>query len=189
MKKLLNYIAQAFGFNTVSEFNHSAFSFPVSGNGMFKIAVVSSVAAAFRMYLQHYTGMDVLVFSSFCGLIAAEFFTGIKVARICRNEKIQSWKIGRMILKIGTYVFILTLLNSFANGISAPDVLGIEINPFKWLYFAVLTIIVFQLFISWLENLGCLGYNETTTILGVVLKKFNKWFELDGTKNKEKNNL
>ena len=64
-----------------------------------------------------------------------------------------------------------------------PIVLGLEINPFEWLYYVFFTGVIFQLIISYLENLASLGYNEAKGIIGIILRKYNKWFEFDGTKN------
>jgi len=180
--KHLNYYLQGFGFNNVNDYVRS--TFPVKGSNH-RIAILGGVLGSLRMFLHDFAGMDIAVFVSFVVLIVAEFHTGVKVDRIKRKNKFQSRKAGRMIFKVGTYMLILVLLNSFAKGVDFPQINGFDVNPFQWLYYAVFITIVFQLFISWLENLSCLGYKESATIIGVLLKKFNKWFELDGSKNQE----
>lgn len=180
--KTLNYYLQSFGFANISDYSRALFPAKIAA---LKLATLSGFFGLLRICLKDFAGMDIAVFISFVLLIIAEFHTGIKVDRIKRKKKFQSRKAGRMILKVGTYMFILVLLNSFAQGIAFPEIAGFDVNPFQWLYYAVFITIVFQLFISWLENLSCLGYKESATIIGVLLKKFNKWFELDGTKNQE----
>ena len=177
--KSLNYYLQSFGFSDTLDYARA--TFPRS----FKLAYLGGFFGLLRICLHEIAGMDLAVFISFVLLIIAEFHTGVKVDRIKRKNKFQSRKAGRMIFKVGTYMFILVLLNSFAKGINFPEIAGFDVNPFQWLYYAVFITIVFQLFISWLENLSCLGYKESATIIGVLLKKFNKWFELDGDKNQK----
>ena len=80
-----------------------------------------------------------------------------------------------MILKIGVYINILFLLHTLASRtktLSLGD--SFEINPFMWLYYTVFTAIILQLVISYLENLGSLGYKEAKGLVGIILRKYNK---------------
>lgn len=174
---ILGYTLSGFGFKSFNEFASSAFR---ADKGLL---LISAALGALRVFIKGYTGLDAAVFVAFMALIIAEFQTGLKVSMTVKGERFKSRKFGRMILKIGTYVMIIALLHVFASKISAPSILGFDVNPFQWLYYTVFIAIVFQLFISWMENLGCLGYKETKTIAGFVLRKFNKWFEFDGTKD------
>ena len=88
-----------------------------------------------------------------------------------------------MILKIGVYVGILFMLFTFANKTKTIDFIGFDVNPLGWLYYAVFVGITFQLVISYFENLGNLGYKEAKGLAGIVLRRFNKWFEFDGEKD------
>lgn len=173
----LNFILKGFGYKSMSDYSTTVFkldSFWVH---------LSFVLGTLRLFLQDSTGLDIAVLLAFIALIVAEFQTGLKVSMKVKGEKFKSRKFGRMILKIGTYLAIIKLLHTFSIGLPVPAVLGYELNPFLWLYYTVFIGIVFQLFISWMENLGCLGYKETRTIAGFVLRKFNKWFEFDGSKD------
>lgn len=176
---MISFYLQSFGFADSADYARATFP------RHFKVAYFGGLFGLLRLCVKELAGMDIAVFVAFVLLIVAEFHTGVKVDRIKRKNKFQSRKAGRMIFKVGTYMFILVLLNLFAKGIHFPEIAGFDVNPFLWLYYAVFITIVFQLFISWLENLSCLGYKESATIIGVVLKKFNKWFELDGSKNQE----
>jgi hypothetical protein len=147
------------------------------------VIILSASLATLRVSIFSYTGLDVVVIAAFVFLIIAEFQTGIRVSMSIKMERFKSRKFGRMILKIGTYISIVVVLHTFSKRMEVPNVLGFDINPFLWLYYMVFTAIVFQLFISWMENLGCLGYKETKSIAGFVLRKFNKWFEFDGKKD------
>lgn len=173
----IRYMLKGFGFKSINEYVLSVFKPDAT-----RIAA-SAALGALRLFVKGYTGLDFAVFLSFLVLIIAEFQTGLKVSMQVKGERFKSRKFGRMILKIGTYVMIVSLLHAFASKMAMPSILGFEVNPFMWLYYSVFIAIVFQLFISWMENLGCLGYKESKTIAGFVLRKFNKWFEFDGTKD------
>lgn len=182
----MKYFLNGFGYENTGDYMRTMCGIYLQGNGLdWKLLIVAAIGTL-RFILVNYVGFDIPVFIAFVLLIVAEFWTGVKVARTVKNEKFQSRKFGRMIFKIGTYVIIVAVLNVFAKSIDAPDIMGISLNPFTWLYFTVFTAIVFQLLISWLENLGMLGYKESKTIAGFILRKFNKWFEFDGSKNNDK---
>lgn len=183
--RVINYILNGFGYEGSADFRRSLYGLCLHGENIELRLLLFSAAGAFRLFLGEYIGFDVPVFWAFVFLICAEFWTGIKVARKVKGQKFQSRKFGRMILKIGTYLFIVGLLNVFAKSIDAPDIMGVSMNPLVWLYYTVFIAIIFQLFISWMENLGQLGYKETKTIAGFVLRKLNAWFEFDGTKDNE----
>ena len=91
-----------------------------------------------------------------------------------------------MILKIGVYITIITLLHNFAQSTKRIAFEGFEINPFGWVFYVIVVAITFQTLISYLENLGNLGYKEAKGIAGIVLRKYNKWFEFDGNQNGDK---
>lgn len=179
---MISYLLMGFGYKGVSDLKTTLFTQNSGKQSIFYLSL-SGLLAALRTLLFDYTGLDLAVFMAFIVLLIAEFFTGLKVARRKRNERFQSRKMGRMILKIGVYMLLIALLHAFAEKMAVPALFGMQINPFVWLYHAVFMAIVFQLFISWLENLGALGYKETHTLIGLVLRKFNKWFEFDGSKN------
>jgi hypothetical protein len=173
----VTYILKGFGFSSLTDYLNSLFSPNTS------VIILSASLATLRVSIFSYTGLDVVVIAAFVFLIIAEFQTGIRVSMSIKMERFKSRKFGRMILKIGTYISIVVVLHTFSKRMEVPNVLGFDINPFLWLYYMVFTAIVFQLFISWMENLGCLGYKETKSIAGFVLRKFNKWFEFDGKKD------
>lgn len=177
----IDYILKAFGFENVTDYGKSVVG-GLKNDFALKLLFVSALGSA-RYFVESLSGLDIAVFFAFVFLIVAEFWTGIRVSLNVKKEKVQSRKMGRMILKIGTYIAILSVLNVFAINIDAPDVAGVEMNPFKWLYYTVFIAIVFQLVISWFENLGELGYKETRTIAGFILRKFNTWFEFEGNKS------
>lgn len=178
----LNYMIQGFGYENLDDFTSS--SFKVMYNHSCKILIpLSMICGYLRTFIEGSTGLDIAVYGAFAFLIIAETQTGFKASVIRRGNKIKSRKIGRMILKIGVYSFILYILNTFAKGIKFDLTEDIEINPFKWVYYTVFILITFQLIISYLENLAVLGYSETHGIRGVILNRLNKWFEFDGTKD------
>lgn len=182
MVNTLKYILNGFGYTSIADFKSTVFKISHMDNAPLCFLICSAFGV-FRSLLNEFTGLDTPVFVAFIFLIGAEFFTGIKVSLMRKGEKFKSRKFGRMILKIGVYVCMIMMLHAFARNMDTPVVMGFPVNPFLWLYYSVFIAIVFQLFISWLENLGALGYKETKSIAGLVLRKFNKWFEFDGSKD------
>lgn len=192
--KAVNYILQGFGYLDFNDFQTTLFKVGYMGsNKLFLLFSISSISlGTFRELVKVSTGLDLFFWGAFIFLIIAEWQTGMKVDMLKRGNKFQSRKFGRMLLKIGVYFAILQMLFTFSVQTRTLEFIGFEINPLGWLYYVVIVAIVFQLFISWLENLGNLGYKEAKGIAGIVLRRYNKWFEFDGTKdgdnfNKEEN--
>lgn len=183
MINALTYLLQGFGYKGLEDFRTTVFKLLTLDSKLW--VLLCSIGATIQLAVHRYTGLDTIVFAAFVALIIAEYVSGIKASYI-KGERFKSRKFGRMILKIGIYVLILSILHVFAQHVRVPVFRGIEINPFVWLYYFVLVAIVFQLLISWLENLGAMGYKETRTIAGMILRKFNSWFEFDGTKDNGK---
>lgn len=183
--KTIKYLLKGFGFENLNDFSSTTFKIFYTPNAV-NLVSLSGILGTARLFIENSLGMDIIVFAAFVFLIIAEMQTGIKAAIQKKGERIKSRKIGRMILKIGIYSFILFILYSFSSKMKNPTVLGFEVNPFEWLYYVVFTSIVFQLVISWLENLSILGYHEAKGLVGVILRKYNKWFEFDGTKDADK---
>ena len=180
--KAVNYILQGFGYLDLQDFQTTIFKAWYIGN--IKLWITLSISlGTFRELVKVSTGLDILFWAAFIFLIIAEWQTGMKVDMLKRGNKFQSRKFGRMLLKIGVYFAILQMLFTFSTQTKTIDFVGFEINPLGWLYYVVLVALVFHLFISWLENLGNLGYKEARGIAGIVLRKYDKWFEFDGTKD------
>lgn len=178
----LKYILKGFGYDNVNDFLTTNFKIFYIPNAQLALTF-TGVLGTIRMFSETYLGLDLVVLSVFVLLIVAETTTGMKVALKIKKHRIQSRKIGRMLLKIGIYIFIVFMLYSLSSRMKNPSVLGIELNPFEWLYYVFFTGIIFQLVISYLENLAALGYDEANGIMGIILRKYNKWFEFDGSKN------
>ena len=180
--KLLNYILQGFGYLDLHDFQTTTFKMFYFGN--LKLFVTISITlGTIREFIVTSTGLDVIFWAVFVFLIIAEWQTGMKVDMMKRGNKFQSRKFGRMVLKIGVYIAILLALFGLSETTKNKNFIGFEINPLGWLYYVVMVAIVFQLIISYLENLGNLGYKEAKGIAGIVLRRYNKWFEFDGTKD------
>ena len=88
-----------------------------------------------------------------------------------------------MILKIATYLVPIYILNTFAKNADFIKIMDMELDPFSWLYWAVLLGIIWQLLVSLLENLDSLGVRYAKTLIRIINKKFYKQFELDDGDN------
>lgn len=179
--KLFNYIIQGFGYIDSHDFFTTIIK-TTTPKLIVSMSLLSITFGTIREFIEINLGLDIVVLGVFVFLIIAEWQTGMKVS-VRRGKKIKSRKIGRMILKIGVYIGILFMLYTFAERTKKIDFVGFEVNPMGWLYYAVFVGITFQLVISYFENLGNLGYKEARGIAGIILRKFNKWFEFDGNQD------
>lgn len=182
MKRPIDYKLQGFGYFDLHDF-YTTLIKTTTPKLLVLMSVTSITLGAIREFIEKAMGLDILVLGVFVFLIIAEWQTGIKADMKKRNSKFQSRKMGRMILKIGVYNGILLMLYTFASKTKSLDFVGFEVNPLAWLYYAVFIGIIFQLVISYLENLGVLGYSEAKGLAGIVLRKYNKWFDFDGEKD------
>lgn len=176
----LNYFLDGFGFRSSTDFKNSLYGYIIK----LDVLAFASLLGLLRGVFEDVIGLDSVVIFAFVFLIFAETWTGIKVARRVKGERFKSRKFGRMFLKVGVYVTIIAMLNALSK-IDIPDLFGLTLNPFRWLYYMIFIGIVLQLLISYFENLGALGYKEAKGLTGFILRKFNKWFEFDGTKNND----
>lgn len=168
----VKFLFQGFGFEGFNEFKISAFGYLLSS----KVVTCSLFIGLLQSVLQDYFGIPLIVFSAFVLLNIMEFYTGIKAAKL-KGKNIESRKMGRMLLKVGVYLLILFMLQSFKKGLEFPSISDFEFDPFIVLYWAFLSGVIYQLFKSLLENLEDLGYKEATGILGFIIRKFGNKFD------------
>lgn len=179
--KTINYYLQGFGFLNTKEYISSTFGFMLSS----KTITWSSIVGLLSAFLQEYLGLPIMVFSAFVVLNMLEFRTGIKAAKR-KGQKVESRKMGRMFLKVGTYLLIIWMLHSFEKGLNFPEVFQFELDPFIVFYWAFLAGVIYQLFKSLLENLVALDYEEANGVLGFLIRKYNKYFESENDNNSTK---
>lgn len=170
--KHINYFLEGFGFKNVADYYSSTFGF------MIKPEVISwSIFVGYlSAFLKQYLGFPLIVFSAFVVLNLLEFRTGVKASKK-KGQKVESRKMGRMFLKVGTYLLIIWMLHSFQTGLKFPSILDFEMDPFIVLYWSFLAGVIYQLFKSLLENLIALGYEEAKGVLGYIVRKYNKFFD------------
>lgn len=175
----INYVLQGFGFDNLTDFKKSAFGFMFSE----KVIAGGSVVAfltALADSIESLFGINHAFFTAYAILIIFEWFSGIGASRK-RKEQHSSRKLGRMILKIAAYSIPLYVLNTFSKNIVFPIVFGYEVDPFTWLYYTVLMVIIWQLLVSLLENLDVLGVPFASKLLKIINKKFYSQLGLDDT--------
>lgn len=182
--KIINYLLYGFGFNHLHDFTKSTFGFVYSSFLIIKWdLILSFIISTIPVLL----GFNHAFFYAFCMLGILEYWTGIR-ASFRRNEKHESKKLGRMLLKMATYAVLLHILNLLNKNTEFPEVGGFEFNPFNWLYWSVLIAIIWQLLVSVLENLATLNYQFAGVLLKIINKKFYKHFELDDNEKDTINN-
>lgn len=167
----MNYYLQAFGFEDFWDFLRSTFGHISTMQGV----SFSVICGAISTFCHHFLGFDLFVFTAFTVLNVMEFRTGVKASKK-KGQKVESRKMGRMFLKVGTYVTIIGILNIFQSHLAFPSVFNYELDPFIALYWIFFAGVIFQLLISLLENLVALDYAEAKGVLGIVVRKFNQYF-------------
>ncbi|CAA0144712.1 Holin [Tenacibaculum maritimum] len=171
--KRINFLLDGFGFENLMDFKTSSFGY-ITINVVKCSTVLSLVKTLF--------GVDWLFFLAYVCLIAFEWYTGVQ-ASFKKGQKHQSRKLGRMILKIGVYSGLLFILNGFKTTTKMPHIEGFELNPFSWLYWIVLFVIIWQLLISVLENLEVLEFEWASKLIAIINIKVNKKLGLDDKGN------
>ncbi len=172
--KLINYYLTAFGFLNYKDYLGSTFGYMMSPRALSVSIVIGYVSSLLKQHL----GFSLVVFLAFVVLNFLEFKTGVKASKR-KGQKVESRKMGRMFLKVGTYVIIIWILNAFQTELKFPSIMNFQLNPFIVVYWAFLAGVIYQLFISLLENLVALGFHEADGVLGFVIRKYNKYFEKD----------
>ena len=173
--RMINYFLKGFGFVSLHEFLKSAFGFIYTSTPIIKIDIVLALIFSTVSFL---FGFNHLFLIAYVVLLISEWYTGVQ-ASLKRGERHESRKFGRMILKIATYLVPIYILNTFAKNADFIKIVDIELDPFAWLYWAVLLGIIWQLLVSLLENLDSLGVRYAKTLIRIINKKFYKQFELD----------
>lgn len=172
--KHVNYFLEGFGFKGLGDYAHSTFGYMIKPDAVGYALVIGYVSAFFKEHL----GFPLVVFSAFVILNILEFHTGVQASKR-KGEKVESRKMGRMFLKVGTYLLIIWMLNAFQTGLKFPSIVDFELDPFIVMYWAFLAGVIYQLFKSLLENLVALGYEEANGVLGYLIRKYNKTFSDD----------
>lgn len=172
-----NYYLQAFGFNCKNEYLNSTF-----GYIDLKVISLSAIIGVAKTFIGESLGFNTLVFMAFVVLNILEFWSGILVAKK-KNIVIESRKMGRMFLKVGTYILIIWMLNVFTQNLKFPVIYGHEIDPFFAMYWGFLIAVIYQLIKSLAENYRDLGYKEMSGFLG-LLKRISTKYKLENEDDK-----
>ena len=180
----MKYYLQGFGFKDMSDLKHSLLIAPTPVTALFA-GLVGILNVLFGWITVADIAGGLLLFI----LICAETHSGILAAKKSRGEKFRSRPAGRMILKVGIYLFILFIIRAFAEVINPPVIMGYDMNPFLWLYFTIFCWIVVQFLASFAENLAALGYKEASGLLGLFTRFMSKYVDVDRQKgDNEENN-
>ncbi len=175
--KTLNFILEGFGFENWLDFKLSTFGFitiKTINASAFLTGLVTFIDTAF--------GFNHKFLIAYVVLIIGEWATGV-IASHNRGEKHESRKLGRMMLKVAVYSLMIYIPNTFQKESHFPEVFGYELDPFLWLYWIVIFVIIWQLVISVLENLKSLKFNFADVLLKVINKKAYEKLGIDEDSN------
>ncbi len=177
--KTLTFLLQAFGFVSLQDLSKSTFGFVTN-----KALVIGSVTSIFTAELSLILfGVKWVFFLAYVGLIILEWATGVW-ASLHRSEKHESRKLGRMLLKVFIYSLLIALLNQMTK-IDFKYSFMESFNPFLWLYWVMISIIIWQLWVSVLENLDCLGFRFAKVALKVINKNFENKLNVKDDENSD----
>lgn len=171
---MINFLLSGFGFDSWTEFKTSAFGFVLTS----KVGKTGGALALSASFLEDLMGLKPAFLIAYCVLIVFEWFTGLR-ASYKLGKPHESRKIGRMIFKIAVYSVPVYVLYQFQAHAHFPVIMGYELDPFVWLYWAVLLGIIWQLLVSLLENLSLLGFKWANVIIRILNKKFYTKFKLN----------
>ncbi len=163
--KTLNFILQGFGFKNWLDFKISTFGYIALNT-----TKTASVLAAITTFIEEAFGFNHKFLISYVVLIICEWITGV-AASYKKGEKHESRKLGRMLLKVMVYSLLIYIPNTFQKESQFPEIAGYEIDPFIWLYWIVLFVIIWQLLVSLLENLDVLDFKFAKILLKIINKK------------------
>lgn len=176
--KWIDYYLDGFGFKDRQDYITTTFGYMLQ-----KSTITWSLIFGFaKTLIQDLFGFDYMVLLAFVFLNILEYKSGVAASKK-NGQPFQSRKVGRMLLKVGTYMMIIFILNTFEKRLKMPEVMGFELDPFTLLYFAFLFGVIIQLLKSLFENWEQLGYKEARGALGFIVRKYNKFFESDESGN------
>jgi hypothetical protein len=174
--KDINFLLEGLGFKNYIDFKVSTFGFIT-----FHLIKLSALLA----FIETIFGVDWVFLIAYSVLIGLEWWSGVQ-ASYSKGEKHESKKLGRMLFKLAVYSSILFVLNTFERRVQFPVIFNYEIDPFSWLYWTALIVIIWQLLVSLLENLEVLKFPFAGKLLRIINNKFYKQFELDNEDNSSK---
>ena len=178
--KTLTFILQGFGFENWLDFKISTFGFVA-----IKTVKSATLMAGLLSFIDTAFGFNHKFLIAYVVLIIGEWITGV-LASHNRGEKHESRKLGRMMLKVAVYSLMIYIPNTFQKESQFPEVMGYEIDPFMWLYWVVIFVIIWQLLISVLENLDSLKFKFAGVLIKLINKKAYQNLNLDENDNSSK---
>jgi len=171
--RTLEFILDGFGFKSWLDFKVSTFGFIALNT-----TKTASVLAPIMVLIEDVFGFNHKFLIAYVVLIIGEWVTGV-LASYKKGEKHESRKLGRMLLKVAVYSLLIYIPNTFQKEAHFPEAFGYEIDPFIWLYWIVVFVIIWQLFISVLENLKALDFSFAGILLKVINKKAHEKLGID----------
>lgn len=127
-------------------------------------------------------GVSGMAYLAFVVCILLEFALGLSVALKMR-KRFEPNKLFRVVVKIVVYSTALWVIQmqvvNFAHS-------AVQETMWKFLHSFIYNVILVQLIISILENLGELGVREVSVIIDKLYEYLNKWFDIKKEQVKRK---
>tara|TARA_R110000803_G_scaffold2420_1_gene8213 strand:- start:4514 stop:5047 length:534 start_codon:yes stop_codon:yes gene_type:complete len=164
MKNIFNYIVTNFGFDSNLEFSNSL----IHKN----LIIFSLPLAASSSIVQTFFGLEALTIISFVILVTLELITGLTASKLA-HIPIVSPKFGRFGLKLGVWITLMFVVNSFK--LQYKDIGGFDTLAnllFTWLHGTLFIYVNLEYLISVLENLALISGKKNDSLIKVIKKKF-----------------
>ena len=174
MKEIIEYHLKGEGYDSITDFLQSCFHI-LQWKPLLSFSMSFGTIAYF---FERYIGLEPIVYLAFVSLLALELITGVRVSVVKKKEKFTSKRFGRFFIKIMAYTILIGIINIFKERLPTPEILGLKVEIYTWIYYTGLTWINSQLILSVFENFGKLGWSEAKGFHGFMLRKFNKYFDL-----------
>lgn len=175
----LNILSGQLGFDNFTELGKSLYNSKLllySGNAIISIASLTKI-------FSDLFGLKPQILFGFIVLIVLEFWTGIG-ASLHQGNKVQSRKMMRVFTKLAVYAFLLFGLNSM-TGLQPFDFWGLKISLWDYIFWVFFCGISFKLFVSILENLDRMGFEETGVVHKLLHGKLQLFIDFDRKKTED----
>src|ERR1700748_1205056 len=106
---ILKDILFSFGYKNLHDFLDTTFL--IKKGIMMNILLFSLSISPIALLVEQYIGIKPIAYFAFVVLFVLEFITGVSASVFIRKEKFESFKMGRIVLKIFAYSIILGLTN------------------------------------------------------------------------------
>lgn len=121
-------------------------------------------------------GLGHMAVIAFAVLAMTELISGLYASLAIRRERLESWKMGRFVVKLALLMVVFYVLHQFAQGFRSKQH-ALAAQTLDWLYMLVFIYSALEYLVSVLENIAVIGGKPNHTLIDAIKKRLNKWLE------------